>query len=246
MPETVLTSEWGKLSEHLVASFWEVDRAGKRVDPDLTLKAPLLDPSLEVTLNWQSPFENVGSDVLPTLQQLLSSGEAKKNAGLIDEFLSKFVDLDLSAAVATLEGKASITKLNSTQIFNGMPPIKFQVTLLFRAWKDAKREVEQPLEQFMKWALPVHLDNTTGLQRVSKAVNDEISGKEAFLPSQTPVFIAMKYKNRIYKPLVVESVSVPLSSPIDKNGNFVELSVPVQLASLAAIDRNDWASYKVQ
>jgi hypothetical protein len=46
---------------------------------------------------------------------------------------------------------------------------------------------------------------------------------------------------------VIESIGVPLSSPIDANGNFVELSLPMTIATLASIDKTDWANFsKVQ
>ena len=43
------------------------------------------------------------------------------------------------------EGRTGITKLNSTQVFTGMPPVKIQVTALLRAWRDSASEVEAPL-----------------------------------------------------------------------------------------------------
>jgi hypothetical protein len=229
-----IKSEWGQLSKHLIASFWEVKRDGSSVN-DISLQAPLLDANFEASFNWISPFERIGEDFLPTAQQLATSG-------LIDKQLkdySRTAGFDL----AQLEGKTSITKLNSTQIFNGMPPVKFPVTLLFRAWKNPKKEVESPFNQLMKWALPVKLEgDTTLLSRGTQVIRDERSLISALLPSASPTFVAMKYKNRTYKPLVIESISAPLSAPVDRDGDFVELSVQVQLATLTAIDRGDWSA----
>jgi hypothetical protein len=50
----------------------------------------------------------------------------------------------------------------------------------------------------------------------------------------------MKYKGVLYSPMVIESIGYPIGSPVDKNGNHVELAVPLTLCSLAAIDRSDW------
>jgi hypothetical protein len=228
-------SLWGDLSEHLIATFWEVDRKGNRLDENVTVKAPLLEINFETSLNWQSPFERVGEDFFPTLQQLTTSGQVDP---IIKE-ISKMAGFDL----ATLEGKTSVTKLNSTQVFNGMPPVKIPATLLFRAWRDPKKEVEEPLDQLMKWALPVKLEGDTGV--ISRLLNEKNLIK-ASLPSLSPTFIAMKYKNRTYKPLVIESVSAPLGSPINKNGDFTELSIQIQLATLTAIDRQDWIDMRAQ
>ncbi|WP_446810558.1 hypothetical protein ACH50O_02930 [Methylomonas sp. 2BW1-5-20] len=69
-----LSSDWGGLSPHLIASFWPVDRKGKRLE-DITVKAPLTESNLEMSLTWQSPFENQGTqNITPTLQQMLQSG----------------------------------------------------------------------------------------------------------------------------------------------------------------------------
>lgn len=229
-------SLWGDLSPHLIASFWEVNRKGERLSNAVTVQAPLLEANLEVTLNWLSPFERVGEDFLPTAQQLATSG-------LIDPKLkdySKSAGFDL----AQLEGLTSITKLNSTQVFNGMPPVKFPVTMLLRAWRDPKKEVEDPLDQVMKYLLPEKLEgDTTIWSRGINAASGNGGSVQTLLPSKSPVFIAMKYKNRTYKPLVIESISVPISSPIDKNGHFTELTIQMQLATLTAIDRDDWTGF---
>lgn len=236
MAETILSSEWGGLSPHLLATFWVVDADGKKDPNDETrVVAAVLESNIEVGLNWQSPFENVGTDVLPTLQQVLETGEARPTARLADRIFSteKF-----TTAVDSVKGKATITQLNSIQVFNGMPPVKLPVTLFFRAWKNSIQEVEKPFNQLILWSLPVKLEkDSTFISRVASKDNNAIS---TILPSQTPVFLAMKYKNRVYKPLVIESISAPLSSPIDINGDFVELTVQVQLASRAAIDRDGW------
>ena len=63
----------------------------------------------------------------------------------------------LKGFLAQFEGRTGITKLNSTQVFNGMPPVKIQVTALFRAWRDSMKEVEAPFNKLMEWALPIEL-----------------------------------------------------------------------------------------
>jgi hypothetical protein len=232
-----LSSIWGNLSEHLIASFWEVRRDGSRVDEDVTVWAPLInDPQLDIQQNWQSPFENVAQSNLPTLQQLLQSGALQPLLKSAD----KKLDTSLASAVSTVEGRSSISKLNSIQVWAGAPPIKITATLLFRAWKDSVREVEKPLDQLMSWALPVHLESDATI--LSKALNGSVDRYTVF-PSIVPVMVAMKYKGRTYSPLVIESIGVPLGSPIDKTGKFVELSIPVTLCSIASIDRDDWIKY---
>ncbi|WP_430233198.1 hypothetical protein [Nitrosomonas communis] len=60
-----------------------------------------------------------------------------------------------------------------------------------------------------------------------------------------PPNVAMRYKECIYSTLVSESISDPISSPVDASGRYVEKLVPMSLATLTAIDRNDCDGYKV-
>jgi hypothetical protein len=231
-----LSSIWDGLNDHLIASFYEVDRTGKRVNPDLTVRAPLTDASLDITQNWQSPFENVGQSNLPTLQQLLQSGTGASLAEKADGKLGT----EIKKLVSSVEGKSSVTKLNSMQVWSGSPPAKIQITAVFRAWKDSEREVEAPVNQLMQWALPAHLESDSlFLSRLA----DTGASTDTVLPSTVPSILAFKYKNRTYSPLVIEAIGVPIASPINADGQYAELSVQITLATLTSIDRNDWIDY---
>jgi hypothetical protein len=143
------------------------------------------------------------------------------------------------------EGRTGITKLNSTQVFNGMPPVKITASVLFRAWRDAAIEVEVPFDKLMEWSLPIELSRDGSmLARGAKALKGEMGYIEALLPSKSPTRIAMKYKGRLYCPLVIELIGMPMSSPVDANGRYVELIVPMTLCTLTAIDRDDWSNTK--
>lgn len=232
-----LASEWGALSPFLIATLWEVDRQGKRVDENLTVKAPLSEVSLDVQQNWQSPFENVAQSNLPTLQQMMQSGSMSPFAKAVDGFAGS----DLSKLVSSVTGKSSITQLNSTQVWSGSPPLKISCTVVFRAWSKPIDEVENPVNQLMRWALPKYLEPDGLITGVIKNGTDA-----SVLPSTVPAILSFKYKNKTYSPMVIESIGVPLSSPIDGNGNFVELSVPITLNGLYSIDRGNWDSYSAK
>jgi hypothetical protein len=235
--EKILKSKWDGLSKHLIASFWEVDRKGKRLDPNLTVQAPLLDGNFEATLNWQSPFEQSGPESkAPALLAMIQTGELQS---IIDATPAALADLKKSSTdfLQSVNGRTGITKLNSTQVFTGMPPVKIPMTLLFRAWHNTIIEVENPFNQLMKWALPVDLAED-GSRVVSLARGKNFI--DAMLPSVSPTMIAMQYKNRIYSPLVIESISWSLTAPVDRGGDYIEATVPMTLATLTAIDRNDW------
>ncbi len=244
-----LSSLWDGLSPHLIASFYEVERGGTDRQTWLTVqggpsvKAPLTEANLELLLNWQSPFENAGADKgMPSLSAMLQSGALQpyvSDGGNASKTLGKF------------EGRTGITKLNSMQVFSGMPPVKIQISAVFRAWSDPKTEVEAPFEQLMKWALPKQLAQNGAIMSMLEGIKQAAGGKpldeaaaNALLPSHAPVKIAMHYKGRLFSPLVIESIGQPLNSPVSGNGDFVELVIPMTLCTLTALDRNDWTGAK--
>jgi len=252
----VLSSKWDGLSKHLLASFFEVDNENgtwKRTDKTdpATVMAPLTEASMEMALNWQSPFEQSGPETkAPALMAMLQSGVLQP---IVDAFTSgKGSASDASAAqkksgdfLRQFEGRTGITKLNSTQVFSGMPPVKIQVVALFRAWNDPASEVMAPVDKLMEWALPVELSaDGSILARAAKTARGEMGFIEALLPSRAPVRIAMQYKGRTYSPLVIESIGQPMDAQVDRNGRYVEQLIPMTLCTLTALDRQTWANFK--
>lgn len=242
-----------------MASFYEVKRNQdgswlRTSDSDpVTVIAPLSEAGMEATLSWQSPFEHAGPESrAPTLLAMLQAGAIqpiidavfKGNIGDTEASIAAQAQQRSNDFIRQFEGRTGITKLNSTQVFNGMPPVKFQITALFRAWRDPYAEVEAPFNKLMEWSLPVKLSpDGSVLARSAQAVKGESDFIDALVPSIAPTTIAMRYKNRIYSPLVIESITDPISSPIDVNGRYVEKAVSMTLATLTAIDRDDWDNY---
>ncbi|MBT9097453.1 hypothetical protein KFZ76_06975 [Methylovulum psychrotolerans] len=265
----IISSLWEGLSPHLIASFYEVDRQGEKVkDKDgkvinIVVRAPLTESSLDGTFNWQSPFESMSPETrAPTLFAMLQSGAVQPaidavNGAKVGKFISGIfgdsagkqvaetissTQKSLGAELKNFEGRTGITKLNSTQVFSGMPPIKIQVTALFRAWRDPVAEVMKPADQLMAWAFPETLSSDAVAANMVKAAQGEKGFIDALLPSKSPKLLALTYKNRTFKPLVIEAISLPLNSSIDAKGNFVELLIPMTLATLTAWDAQDWAN----
>lgn len=240
------TGLWDGLNEHLIASFFEVEKTGndtwQRKTDSPTVKAPLVDANLEVDLQWQSPFEQASPETkAPALFALLQSGSLQP---VVDAVVGGVTSTQGAAEfLSRFEGRTGITKLNSTQIFNGMPPMKITATVLLRAWRDADTEVEELMDQLMEWALPVELSRDASiLARAAETVRGDMEYIEAMMPSKSPVKIGLTYKGRTFQPLVIESIGMPLSSPINSDGKFVHLQVPITLCSLTAIDRQDWVN----
>lgn len=248
----VLSSDWTGLSPHLIASFYPVRRLTSpdrkssyfaRVPGSIEVKAPITESQLEATVNWHSPFESNGAD------QQFSAISAMLQTGALAPLLTMFADFVqtstgsgiLSAAAnrakdaaQTLEGRTSMTKLNSTQVFSGMQPAKLSLTAHFRALKDANAEVNAPLNQLMRWALPQEIAHDGPILELLKA------GDPSLYPSRTPQIIGMQYANMQILPLVIESIPYPLSGPRDRNGTLLTAQMTMQLSTLAAIDASDW------
>jgi len=251
--KTGLSSRWDGLNPNLIARFWEVDRKGKRIG-FTTVSAPLTTAEMEISLSWQSAFENAGAESkAPALMAMLQSGalqpvmaalglggedgKAQDKQGQSSGLAAKAQEFAKAA-----EGRTGITKLNSVQIFVGMTPVKFSVSALFRAWLDPASEVEAPFNQLMNWALPIELSEDGALVQGINAVKGNNTWLDVLMPSKAPTMIAMQYKGRTYSPLVIEGITDPLDSPIDGYGQFTQKLVPLQLSSLAAWDRKDWAN----
>ena len=261
-----LQSEWMGLSQHLLATLYPVNYDGS---PDssggLEVVAPLIgDASLDVTLNWQSPFEAYGADQkAPALTAMLQSGaiqpviNAVRDAamgvadwsGIVPDSAKKTMTSGFDKASETskeLQGRTGITKLNSTQIFSGMQPIKIPITAVFRAYRNPKTEVMNPVLQLLKWALPKELAEDSSLVGVIKQVTgdgktDIMGYLEKLLPSKAPQLIGFKYKTWSISPMVIESIGIPLLSPVDSNGDYTEISVTMTICTLTALDKGDVA-----
>ncbi len=247
----ILSSKWDKLHDSLIARFYEVDKSGKRISAN-EVRAPLTESTMDLTLNWQSPFENMGAESkAPALLAMLQSGslqpvitalkpsgsadvaagEAQKSASSSNSFITQF------------EGRSGITKLNSTQIFVGMPPVKFTVNALFRAWENPAEEVSAPVNQLIEWALSKELSpDGAVVKSIEHAKGNGDSAVEILMPSLTPSLVCMEYKGRVYSPLVIESIGYPMDAPNDGNGHHTYQKIPMTFGTLTAIDRKDWAN----
>lgn len=167
-----------------------------------------------------------GSDnkLLANLGQSITSLENQINkafeGSLIDTIITK-----TGQKIESLEGKSNLTKVNTTMIYVSTEPIRLQLTLFFRAWENAKMEVEDPIKQLQQWASPSELGE-------SLLVN-------GLFPSKAPPFIAITHAGNTYLPLLIESISTPLVTERDSNMNRLAASVTLSLVSRTAWDASD-------
>ena len=251
----VLSSDWTGLSRHLIASFYPVRRVisgttvrWERIPGSLEVQAPLTEAQAEITANWHSPFENQTADAkLSSLSSMLQVGGFEAILNSLsklfgsDSFASSFL-ASANDRLQTLEGRTAVTKLNSTQVFSGMPPIKVNVTAHFRALLDPLAEVQRPMDQLTKWSLPRKLSEQ-GL--VGNLVDtSQEKGWRTVYPSETPQIVAMQYAGMLFKPLVIEMMPVPITVPRDSAGRPLSSQATMSLSTLSAIDANDWDNFR--
>ena len=129
-----------------------------------------------------------------------------------------------------LLGKSNFTKLNSRQIFTSSNSVRITGSLVFQAWADAKTEVEDALEQLQIWASP------RTLSVKSLLVSAAEDGLKGMFPSEIPPLVQLQYGGKTYSPMVIESVSAPITAPMNKEGSRIAVKAQVSFLSLTAWD----------
>ncbi|MCK2122132.1 hypothetical protein [Pseudomonas sp. PNPG3] len=246
-----LGSDWGNLSPLLLARVFVCDSKGVADMQEFAgVYGAMTEGAVSIQQNWQSPFENTGPETkAPALAGMLQSGSLVPvlNAlqaispfkdGAISDALNASSD-KLKTVMRDLEGRTGITKLNSRQVFSGMPPVKFTATIRFRAVANAQKEVMAPLARLSEWIFPQMLAEDGILSEVLQTTKDVDSFIKALFPSIAPKLLGLTYGGSTYAPVVIENLDYPLDGPKDGNGNFIDLPVQISFATLTALDRAD-------
>lgn len=235
-----LMSNWSGLEDRLLATF---ALAGGPKDKDV-IRAPLTEYSgPQFVLNWQSPFENTGIEASASNSaNLLQTGAAsdilKQLASQISNEALQAIgrQIGIDASVEQFRGRTGITKLNSTQAFAGMQPLKMTMKALFRAVSDPVAEVHDPINALINMSLPIVLENTSTV--VTRALQHGATLPSVLMPSLAPALIEFSYKGLKYSPMVIEAIEVS-DPPLAQNG-WASAQVSMTLCSLTALDRADW------
>lgn len=241
-------SKWGSLNRSLLASIYEVTPSGEP-SGGARVVAPLTEANIELTANWQSAFENIGVEAkLPTLMAMLQNGTLESYSETLlpkgsDGLLSGILG-PLRASITELsrgaQGRSTLTKLNSTQVFTGAAPVKVPVTMIFRAFDDPDAEVQAPVDQLARWTLARQLAANGSIAQAIRNYREGQGVLKSLLPSEAPQLVGLRYAGYTFAPLVIESMSHPLTVPRSKDGEPLHVAVQLQLASLTALDAGDW------
>lgn len=243
-----LGSEWGSLSPHLLATIYPVTAQGSRdVDAGPEVFGPITDATLEVVANWQSPFEQSGAEQkMPMIAGMLQSGTLQSYAETLaktgdDATLKGRIASEIIQFSKSAQGRTGMTKLNSTQVFTGAPPVKLTCMMHFRAFRDPVSEVREATDQVMKWSLARTLAPNGNIVSAIQAFERGDGFLAALFPSEAPQMVALRYGGMLLSPMVIESCSQPVTVPRSRDGDPISVSMQITLSTLTALDRGDWA-----
>jgi hypothetical protein len=153
-------------------------------------------------------------------------GEA---TGISDTFSGTLTEAE--GKLQGLLGRSNFTKLNSRQIFTSSNSVRITGSLVFQAWENASKEVEAALRQLQVWASAKSLSSKS---LIVGGLSDGFS--QAMFPSEIPPLVQLQYGGKTYKPMVIESVSAPITAPMNSNGDRIAVKVQVTFLSLTAWD----------
>lgn len=245
MASRILSSKWTGLNPSLLASIFPCDSAGK-AEAGAIVVAPLTEGTIELTANWQSPFEQSGADTKsPAITGMLQSGTLQSYA---ETLLGKGSETGFAARLSSeltefseaAQGRTGATKLNSTQVYTGSAPVKIPVTLIFRAFDNPAAEVSAPLDQLARWTLPRQLAANGSLVSAVQGIQQGQGPLKSLLPSVAPQMVALRHGGYTFSPLVIESMTRPMQVPRASDGQPLHIAVQLMLASLTALDADDW------
>lgn len=214
------------------------------------------DAEFTIESQYSTPFESSNPEGrLPNLMGLIQSGQvsaayysffAAANdptgftgaVGDIGAAVGEATGISASGVLEAAEGelqgllgRSNFTKLNSRQIFTSSNSVRISGSLIFQAWANAKTEVEDAVEQLQIWA------SAAKLSAESLIVGGIKNGfSESMFPSIIPPLVQLQYGGKTYSPMVIESVSAPITAPMNKSGHRIAVKVQVTFLSLTAWD----------
>ncbi len=219
-----------------------------------TVESIFEDANFSIESQYSTPFESSNPEGrLPNLMGMIQSGQI--NAAYYSLFALSNDPTGVGATVAEgvsmaanvtgvgdmlsesegklqgLLGRSNFTKLNSRQIFTSSNSVRITGTLFFQAWANAKVEVEDALQQLQIWSSAAELSKQSLLVG---GIKDGFS--EAMFPSVIPPLVQLQYGGKTYSPMVIESVSAPITAPMTKDGDRIAVRVQVVFLSLTAWD----------
>jgi len=241
---------WGRVSKHKFAEFniCTVSRDENNnevitVDSNQpTVRAFLVDGDKTMESQWQTPFENSNPELkMPMLMAGLQTGQTVISMGaaapaILGETalaVTKSAMQPIADFVKSVQGHTNLNKVNTTQVFLSTASVRLNLSLFFIALSDAKIEVEEKIMRLESWAVPAKLSQGTVLTDVIE------QGVAGLFSGIIPPYISLTTHGKTYWPFILESVSAPIVTPIDEDGNRLNLAVNLSLMNRTAWDAED-------
>ncbi len=241
---------WGTVSKHKFAevNICTVSRDEKNnevitVDSNQpTVRAFLVDGDKTMESQWQTPFENSNPELkMPMLMAGLQTGQTVISMGAAAPAIlgdtasavTKSAIQPIADFVKSVQGHTNLNKVNTTQVFLSTASVRLNLSLFFIALSDAKIEVEEKIMRLESWAVPAKLSQGTVLTDVIE------QGVAGLFSGIIPPYISLTTHGKTYWPFILESVYAPIVTPIDEDGNRLNLAVNLSLMSRTAWDADD-------
>ena len=243
-----------KLNKHLLAYIRLFEPTAE--DP-FQVCALLEDGEFGLENQYSTPFENSNPEGrMPNLMGMIQSGQmAVGMADIMDaqpaegSVVSALISTVAKAgstvaeaigmkegAIETLEslkGRSTFTKLNSQQIYTSSNSVKISATLVLSAWRNAHLEVERALQKLQEWTASKYLYDSTLIANVIE------NGATGLFASEIPPTVSLTYGGKTYEPLVIESLSAPITAPMTADGSRIAVKCQVTFVSQKAWDKSD-------
>lgn len=226
---------WGRLSDIFKAKFILCDKDGKPLNDGRQVVAIAIEGHLSNESNWATPFDSSNPEnKLPTLLGGLQSGTISDFASTVANKIG--MGQGLADNLQKAEGRSSFTKVNSTQIFLSNSSAQISLTVVFRAWRNARTEVEDQVGLLHQMSVPQLLSDDS---IAANQIEDPSLSFEGFMPSFIPPYITLYYGKRSYTPMVLQSFSRDIVGNMTEQGDMVYLEVPITLLSRQAWDSKE-------
>ena len=133
-----------------------------------------------------------------------------------------------------LSGQTSKTTLNSAQVWNGNRPLTITLTLLLYALSNPRTEVEDAISALKEFASPEVNANSP----ITLDTNGSAGGITANV-GRIPGTVALSIgRNFIYPKMIIESISEPLDTVRDKQGNRIRAAISLTMQTDVMINQS--------
>jgi len=219
----------GSLSPHLFATITDTESMDM-----VTGRIKSYSVSNENT--WENVFEGMDADSMnPYLSGVIQSGDLSKTVGW--------------ESLQALQGKTLVTEAQSLQIWRGIQPQSISLELEFKAFHDAYKEVELPIQYLTKMQAPSLSQNKVAmleeakdkaLEKLGLKTKEEaeaLLGKRDGILGDVPSFVTVDFLGKRFSvDYVIESISEDIDIVrVDANGNRVKQVVNITLGSRSGV-----------